>query len=193
MRVGLTGGIGSGKSEVARIFADLGAVVIDTDVLARDAVAPGTPGFRAVAEAWPDVARDGKIDRAALAEIVFGDDAQRERLNAIVHPEVRRLADAAERAAAPGRIVVQVVPLLFEVGLDAKMDKTVAVLAPDEQRLARVLARDGASEAQVRARIAAQIAPDEARRRADFTIENDAGLDVLRERTAAVYAALSGG
>ena len=190
MRVGLTGGIGSGKSEVASIFARLGAFVIDTDELAREAVAPGSPGLREIAALWPDVVRDGALDRKALAAIVFADDAQRERLNAIVHPEVRRLAAEEERRAASGQIVVQVVPLLFEVGLDAQMDANVLVLAPDAARFERVLARDGADEAHVRARMAAQIAPDEARRRADHVIENDAGLDALEARTVEVYEAL---
>ncbi len=191
MRVGLTGGIGSGKSEVAKIFASLGAFVIDTDELAREAVAPGSAGLREVARTWPNVVRDGTLDRTALAAIVFADDAERERLNAIVHPEVRRLAAERERDAAPGQLVVQVVPLLFEVGLDAHMDANLVVIAPDAARLERVLTRDGADAAHVRARMAAQIAPDEARRRADRVIENDAGLDALRDRTAAAYAALT--
>lgn len=190
MRVGLTGGIGSGKSEVAKIFARLGAFVIDTDELARDAVAPGSAGLREIAALWPEVVRDGALDRAALAAIVFADDAQRERLNAIVHPEVRRLAAEREREAAPGQIVVQVIPLLFEVGLDAQMDANVVVVAPDAARLARVLARDGVDETHARARMAAQIAPGEARRRAGFVIENDADLATLRARTAAVYESL---
>src|SRR5665213_2038897 len=155
MRVGLTGGIGSGKSEVAKTFADLGAFVIDTDELAREAVASGSAGLGEIATLWPQVVRDGALDRKALAAIVFADDAQRERLNAIVHPEVRRLAAEYERRAAPGQIVVQVIPLLFEVGLDAQMDANVAVLAPDAARLQRVLARDGADEPHVRARMAA--------------------------------------
>jgi len=190
MRVGLTGGIGSGKSEVAKIFAELGAFVIDTDELAREAVAPGSAGLREVAAIWPQVVREGALDRQALAAIVFADDAQRERLNAIVHPEVRRLAAERERAAAPGQLVVQVIPLLFEVGLDARMDASVVVVAPDAARLARVLARDGVDEAHARARMAAQISPDAARRRAGYVIENDADLATLRERTAAVYESL---
>lgn len=190
MRVGLTGGIGSGKSEVAKTFADLGAFVIDTDELAREAVAQGSPGLREIAALWPQVVRDGVLDRKALAAIVFADDTQRERLNAIVHPEVRRLAAERERDAAPGQIVVQVIPLLFEVGLDAQMDANVVVFAGDGARLDRVLARDGADEVHVRARMAAQIAPDEARRRADYVIENDADLDALRRQTAAVYEVL---
>jgi dephospho-CoA kinase len=192
MRVGLTGGIGSGKSEVAKIFAELGAFVIDTDELSREAVAPGSTGLREIAALWPQVVRDGALDRKALAAIVFADDVQRERLNAIVHPEVRRLAAEHERRAAPGQLVVQVIPLLFEVGLDGQMDANVAVIAPDANRLARVLARDGADEAHVRARMAAQIAPDDARRRADYVIENDAGLDALRAETARVFAELTG-
>lgn len=191
MRVGLTGGIGSGKSEVAKIFADLGALVIDTDALSREAVARGSAGLDAVATLWPHVVRDGALDRAALADIVFADDVQRERLNAIVHPEVRRLAAEREREATAGQLVVQVVPLLFEVGLDAQMDVNVVVIAPDGARLDRVLARDGANEAHVRARMAAQIAPEEARRRADYVIENDVDLGALRERTEAVYAELA--
>jgi len=190
MRVGLTGGIGSGKSEVAKIFAELGAFVIDTDELAREAVAPGSAGLREVAAIWPQVVREGALDRQALAAIVFADDAQRERLNAIVHPEVRRLAAERERAAAPGQLVVQVIPLLFEVGLDARMDASVVVVAPDAARLARVLARDGVDEAHARARMAAQISPDAARRRAGYVIENDADLATLRERTAAVCESL---
>jgi dephospho-CoA kinase len=191
MRVGLTGGIGSGKSEVAKIFAELGAFVIDTDELSREAVAPGSDGLRQIATLWPEVVRDGALDRAALAAIVFADESQRERLNAIVHPEVRRLAAERERQAMPDQPIVQVVPLLFEVGLDAHMDRNVVVIAPDAARLGRVLARDRTDASQVRARMAAQISPDEARRRADYVIENDADLAALRTRTAHVYAELT--
>ena len=141
VRVGLTGGIGSGKSEVARAFAQLGAFVIDTDELAREAVAPGSDGLREIARRWPQVVRDGALDRAALAAIVFSAPPERERLNAIVHPHVRRLAAERERSAKPGQLVVQVIPLLFEVGLDREMDRVVLVVAPDERRIARVLAR----------------------------------------------------
>jgi dephospho-CoA kinase len=190
MRVGLTGGIGSGKSVVAKTFAELGAFVIDTDELARDAVAPGSAGLREIAALWPQVVRDGALDRPALAAIVFADGAQRERLNAIVHPEVRRLAAERERGAAPGQTIVQVIPLLFEVGLDAQMDANVVVIAPVSARLERVLARDGVDETHARARMAAQIAPDAARRRADYVIENDADLAALRARTVAVYESL---
>ena len=114
MRVGLTGGIGSGKSVAAEAFARLGALVIDTDVLAREAVAPGGDAFMQIAREWPAVVRSGAVDRAALARIVFEDPAARTRLNEIVHPHVRRLALEREAGAAPGQLIVHVVPLLFE-------------------------------------------------------------------------------
>ncbi len=190
MRVGLTGGIGSGKSEVARIFEELGAFIIDTDVLARDAVAPHSDGLLAIARVWPSVVRGGALDRNALAEIVFNDPAARERLNAIVHPFVRRLAREKEHHAQPGQLIVHVVPLLFETGYGELVDKSVVVVAPDEERIARVVQRDRSGEAHVRARMAAQIAPGEARQRADYVIENDGNLGHLRQRVAAIYREL---
>jgi len=189
-RVGLTGGIGSGKSEVARILEDLGAFIIDADVLAREAVAPQSDGLLAIAREWPHVVREGALDRAALAEIVFSDPGARERLNAIVHPFVRRLADERAKVASADQMVVDVVPLLFETGYADLVDRTVVVVAPDEERIARVIARDGGTEAGIRARMAAQIDPAQARERADFVIENDGDLVHLRARVQAVYNAL---
>lgn len=186
MRVGLTGGIGSGKSEIAKILADLGALVIDTDVLAREAVAPHSDGLMAIARVWPGVIQNGALDRKALAEIVFHDPLARERLNSIVHPFVRRLALEEEKHARPGQLVVHVVPLLFETGYSDLVDKSIVVVAPDDARLARVLARDAVSETDVRARMAAQIDPSEARRRADYVIENDGDLTHLRTRTTEI-------
>jgi dephospho-CoA kinase len=139
MRVGLTGGIGSGKSEVARALEELGACIIDTDKLAREAVAPGSDGLRQIARAWPSVVRDDYLDRAALAEIVFNDPTARERLNAIVHPHVRRLADQSSCYAKPGQIIVHMVPLLFETGYEQRVDATIVVIAPEDQRIKRVM------------------------------------------------------
>lgn len=190
MRVGLTGGIGSGKSEVARVLESLGACIVDTDKLAREAVAPGSDGLREIARVWPAVVRDGHLDRAALGQIVFNDPQARERLNAIVHPHVRRLADEYDRYAKPGQIVVHVVPLLFETGYVDRVDASIVVVAPEEERVDRVIKRDRLSEAQVRARIAAQIDPQKARELATYCIENDGDLVHLRERTKAVYEAL---
>lgn len=190
MRVGLTGGIGSGKSEVARVLESLGACIIDTDKLAREAVAPGSDGLREIARVWPAVVRDGHLDRAALGQIVFNDPQARERLNAIVHPHVRRLADEYERYAKPGQIVVHMVPLLFETGYVDRVDASIVVMAPDDQRIERVMQRDRLSEAQVRARMAAQIEPEQARMLATYCIENDGDFTHLRDRTKAVYEAL---
>lgn len=168
-----------------------GAYIIDTDKLAREAVAPGSDALREIARAWPAVVRMGALDRAALAEIVFHDPGARERLNAIVHPHVRRLADAAEAYAKPGQMIVQVVPLLFETGYDRRCDASVAVIAPQAERIRRIVQRDHWSEEQIRARMASQIDPEEARKRATYVIENDGNFAQLKERTRAVYDSLS--
>lgn len=191
MRVGLTGGIGSGKSEVARILESLGAYVVDTDKLAREAVAPGSDGLRQIARVWPSVVRDDCLDRAALAQIVFSDPNARERLNEIVHPHVRRLADESDRYAKPGQLIVHVVPLLFETGYGGRVEASIVVIAPEAERVRRVMQRDRLSEEEVRSRIASQIDPEEARGRATYVIENDGDLAHLRERTRAVYEALT--
>ena len=192
MRVGLTGGIGSGKSAVASIFAEQGAFVVDTDAIAREVVAPNSDGLREIARVWPQTVRGGSLDRAALADIVFSDPKARERLNALLHPHIRRIALEREARARPGQLVVHVVPLLFESGYDRSVDKSVLVLAPLEQRIARVVERDRLDESRVRARMAAQIEPERARLAADFIIENDGNREQLRERTRAVYELLVG-
>ncbi len=192
MRVGLTGGIGAGKSAIAAIFSELGAFIVDTDVIAREVVAPNSDGLREIARVWPQAVRGGALDRGALADIVFADPDARERLNGLLHPHIRRVALEREAGAKPGQLVVHVVPLLFETGYDRLVDKSVLVIAPLEQRIARIVARDKLDEARVRARMAAQIEPDRARQVADFVIENDGNLNHLRDRTAAVYSALQG-
>jgi dephospho-CoA kinase len=192
MRVGLTGGIGSGKSEVARILADLGAFVIDTDDLAREAVAPGSDALFEIARVWPTVVRNGALDRAALADIVFADESARERLNGIVHPHVRRLAAQRETRALPGQLIVHVVPLLFETGYAATLDRSLLVVASEAVRLSRVVARDAVDEARVRARMSVQIDPEAARRLAGDVIENDGDLAHLQKRTREVYEVLTG-
>lgn len=191
MRIGLTGGIGSGKSEVGRILESLGAYIIDTDKLAREAVAPGSDGFWEIGRAWPSVIRDGCLDRAALAEIVFKDPGSRERLNAIVHPHVRRLAQEHERYAQPGQLLVHIVPLLFETGYHELVDATILVVAPEELRLARIGQRDRLSESQIRARMGSQIDPDEARERATYVVENDGDFVRLRDQVRLLYDALT--
>ena len=192
MRVGLTGGIGAGKSAVAAIFAELGAFIVDTDAIAREVVAPNSDGLREIARVWPQAVRGGVLDRGALADIVFADPEARKRLNALLHPHIRRVAREREARAKPGQLVVHVVPLLFETGYDGLVDKSVVVIAPLEERIARIVARDKLDEGRVRARIAAQIDPARARKAADYVIDNDGDLNDLRRRATAVYSALCG-
>lgn len=191
MRVGLTGGIGSGKSEVARFLESFGAYVIDTDLLSREAVAPSSDALREIGRAWPTVVRGGHLDRAALAQIVFADTQARARLNAIVHPHVRRLAEERERYATAGQTIVHVVPLLFETGYANRCDATIVVIAPDEARRTRIRTRDRLTDDQIDARMRAQIDPLEARKLATHVIENDGSLADLRDRTRAAYDALT--
>jgi dephospho-CoA kinase len=190
LRVGLTGGIGSGKSAVAGVFASQGATIVDADLLAREVVAPGSEGLREIAARWPEaIGPDGALDRAALARIVFGDESARAALNAITHPRVRELG-ARREAEAPDGLVVHVVPLLFEGDFWKSCEKIVVVIAPDEVRIARVMSRDAVEREAVERRIAAQIAPAFARARADYIVENDGDLELLRQRSVRVYADL---
>jgi dephospho-CoA kinase len=188
LRVGLTGGIGSGKSAVAEMWRERGALIIDADVLAREVVAPGSDGFAAIGARWPvAIAADGTLDRAALAQIVFHDDTEREALQAIIHPRVRALSEAREAEAPAGTIAVHVIPLLFEGEYWKSCDATVAVFAPNDVRVTRVVERDGANAEGVLARMRAQIDPAIARQRTTYAIENDSDLTALRERANAVY------
>jgi dephospho-CoA kinase len=194
--IGLTGGIASGKSTVGRMLKDGGVAVIDADVLARDAVAVGSVGLAAVVARFGAgiVGADGALDRKALGAVVFADDAARKDLNAIVHPEVARLA--AERLGvlreAGVDVAVYEVPLLFENGLDAMMDATILVAAPEATQLQRVMARDGLSQADAQARIASQMPLSEKRRRAQYVIENDGDLATLADKLARLWPQVAG-
>lgn len=181
LHVGLTGGLASGKSTVARRLAELGAVIVDADQLAREVVEPGTPGLSAVIEAFgADLLRqDSSLDRVALAQVVFGDDAARARLNAIVHPLVRE-ATAARVAGMPDRtIVVHDVPLIVENGMGSQYHLVVVVAAPEALRLERAVAR-GLTEDAARARIAAQADDDARRAAADVWLPNESDETDLR-------------
>jgi dephospho-CoA kinase len=190
--VGLTGGIGSGKSTVARLLGDHGAAIIDADQLAREAVAPGSPALtQLVARFGAGVlTAEGALDRPRLGALVFGDEAARRALNAIVHPEVARLA--AERIqgliARGAPLIVYDVPLLYENGLEKVLPEVIVVDAPLEVRYARIAARDGLDRDAIAARIAAQLPLEEKVRRADHVIDNGGGLDATR---AAVQAWVS--
>jgi dephospho-CoA kinase len=192
LMVGLTGGIGAGKSAVAKRLAELGAVVIDSDALAREVVQPGTPGLAEIVEVFgPGVlGPDGALDRPALARLVFGDAAQRRRLEAIVHPLVRARAAEIALAAPQDAIVVNDVPLLIEAGLPRLYQVVIVVLADEEVRIAR-LARDrGMSEADALARMATQANDQQRRAVADIVIVNNGDMESLRSQVDAAWAAL---
>jgi dephospho-CoA kinase len=174
--VGLTGGIGAGKSTVARMLEERRAVVIDADDLARQAVEPGTHGYAEVVRLFgPQAVRpDGSLDRGWLAERVFKDPAARRDLEAITHPEVARLfAEATEPYRDTDRIVVYAVPLLIETGLQSMFDVVVTVEAPEDVRVGRVVRDRGMSEEDARDRIRAQLSDHERRQVATFIVKND--------------------
>lgn len=185
--VGLTGNIASGKSTVVDVWRSLGAQVIDADVLARRAIEPGTPGHDAVVQAFgPDiVAADGTVDRAQLRERVFADEHERTRLELIVHPEVERLR--AEEEAKLRGIVVNDIPLLFEVGLEDDFDVVVHVHADDDVRLQRLVATRGLSEDTARAMMQAQMPSAEKKEGADIVIENNGTLAELDQAARAAW------
>jgi dephospho-CoA kinase len=180
--VGLTGGIGSGKSEVSRRLAELGAVLIDADLLAREAVEPGSEGLAEVVRAFgPSVLQDdGALDRAALGAMVFADPERRGQLNAIVHPRVRARAAELMAAASDEAVVVQDIPLLVETGQAGSFDVVVVVDAPDDVRIRRLAERNGMTREEATARMAAQATREERLAAADHVIENSGSLDELR-------------
>ncbi len=190
--VGLTGGIGSGKSTVASMLGQRGAVVLDADDFARQAVAAGTPGFRRVVETFGQrvIGPEGELDREKLAAIVFEDDEDRRRLEAIVHPEVGRLfQQSVEPFRATDRIVVYAVPLLVENHLESMFDTVVVVTASEEVRVERLLRR-GLSEEDARARIRAQLSDAEREAVADAVIPNDGSVAGLEGRVEALWNTL---
>jgi dephospho-CoA kinase len=195
VRIGLTGGIGSGKTTVSRLLADKGAIVIDSDVLAREAVAPGSPGLAAVVEAFGDevLTADGTLDRPSLGRIVFADPDARRRLEAITHPLVRARAREIESAAPAGSVVVHDIPLLVETGQQDKFDVVVVVDADVATQLSRLAMTRGMSADDARARIAAQATPEQRRAAADYVVVNDGSLDDLRRRVDEVWTAISSG
>ncbi len=193
--VGLTGNIASGKSTVAALLAAQGVPIIDADLLAREAVALGSPALRAIVQRWgPSVcAPDGSLDRAALRQRVFSDPPELEALNAIVHPEVGRLRDLrlAELRAQGVPLAVCDVPLLFEAGLTDTVDTILLVDAPRDLRLDRLVRDRGLDPADAMAMIAAQMPAELKRSRADLVIENDGTPEQLAERVATVWKILA--
>jgi dephospho-CoA kinase len=179
--VGLTGGIGAGKSVVAARLAELGAVVIDSDRLAREVVEPGTEGLREVVEEFGTevLGSDGALDRPALGRRVFGDEAARRRLEAIVHPRVRARSAELIAAAAPDAVVVNDIPLLVESGIGTGFDLVVVVLASEQTRLRRLVESRGMTVEEARARMAAQATDEQRRAAADVVLDNDGSIEDL--------------
>ncbi|MEV8245312.1 MULTISPECIES: dephospho-CoA kinase [Streptomyces] len=193
LKVGLTGGIGAGKSEVSRLLVEHGAVLIDADRIAREVVAPGTPGLASVVAAFGEevLAEDGSLDRPKLGSIVFADRERLAALNAIVHPLVGERSRALEEAAADDAVVVHDVPLLTENGLAPLYDLVIVVDADPATQLDRLVRLRGMTEQDARARMAAQATREQRREIADVVIDNDVPLDRLRARVDEVWAELT--
>jgi dephospho-CoA kinase len=192
--VGLTGGVASGKSTVSALLAELGAVVIDADLLAREVVAPGTEGLAEVVASFGDavLTPEGALDRPAVGTIVFADEGRRRVLEGIIHPRVRARAVELEAAAPPGAVVVHDIPLLAETGQAAAFDAVVVVDVPVEVQLDRMVRLRGMTRADAEARVAAQAAREERLAVATHVLDNSGTLDELRARVEEVYAVLAG-
>ncbi|MCF3136681.1 dephospho-CoA kinase [Streptomyces olivochromogenes] len=192
LKVGLTGGIGAGKSEVSRLLVEHGAVLIDADRIAREVVAPGTPGLAAVVEAFGEevLAPDGSLDRPRLGSIVFADPDRLAVLNAIVHPLVGLRSRELEDAATDDSVVIHDVPLLTENGLASLYDVVVVVDASPETQLDRLVRLRGMTEQDARARMAAQATREKRLEIADIVIDNDVPLDALHRRVTEVWTDL---
>lgn len=191
MRVlGLTGGIGSGKSMVASMFSQLGADVIDADQLARDVVEPGQPALDEIATAFGRdiLLPDGRLDRGKLARIIFADPVARGKLNAITHPRIRERMDAAiaARASQPGVLIADI-PLLYENDRASTVEAVIVVWVDPATQLRRLLERDGLTEEEARQRIAAQMPLDEKQARADVVIDNGGSRENTKRQVEAIY------
>ena len=189
LRVGLTGGIASGKSTVSARLVERGAVLVDADALAREVVAQGTPGLVSVVAEFGDgvLTPDGHLDRAALGALVFADAERRAALERIVHPLVRDAGSAREADAGPDAVVVHDIPLLVEVGRAGDFDVVVVVDAPEELQVERMVSLRGMTEEDARARLAAQASREQRLAVADVVIENHGDLAELVARVDAVY------
>ncbi len=194
MRVGLTGGVASGKSTVSAMLAERGAVVIDADLLAREAVAAGSEGLAEVVAAFGEevLTAEGDLDRPALGAIVFADEAKRRTLEAIIHPRVRSRAAEIEAAAPAGAVVVHDIPLLTETGQAGSFDAVVVVDVPVATQVERMVALRGLSSEDAQARVAAQATREQRLAVATHVVENTGSMADLRARVDAVYADLAG-
>lgn len=188
LRIGLTGGIASGKTTVADMFAELGASVIDTDVIAREIVQPGEPALEAIRETFGAqvISPDGSLDRAAMRAVVFADESARHKLEAILHPQIRETT-MQQAASAGGAYQLIVVPLLVESPLKAFVDRVLVVDCDEQTQIRRLLARDAESEEQARRIIAAQASREDRLAIADDVIENDGDLQETRDQALVLH------
>lgn len=192
MKVGITGIFASGKGTVCDIFEELGALVIDTDIVARQVVAPGSEGLSRLVDVFGDdiVNELGELNRRYLANVVFKDDSKVETLNSITHPLI--LKSAMDTVAAnPGKIFMINTPLLFESGFDRFMDKNIVVLADTEQVLDRGVKRDGISREEIQERLKYQISLNEKKKLADYVIDNSGSLDNTRKQVEEIWNILN--
>jgi dephospho-CoA kinase len=194
MIIGLTGGIGSGKTTVAALFAQRGAFVIDTDVIAREIVQSDSPVLEAIRQEFGDeiILPDGSLDRPALARIIFGNEAKRTKLNQLTHPEILKRVLAIIGAQPSESIIVVVVPLLFESGFDRSCDRSVAVIASPELRRHRLQERDGLSVSEVEARMRTQLPDAEYEKRADIVVRNEDNLTALGREVDRAWQTITG-
>lgn len=192
LQVALTGGIASGKTTVAALFAERGALLIDSDQLAREVVEPGTPGLAEVVARFGGQVLDdqGRLDRQALGAIVFADDVARADLNAIVHPRVRQRRAELLAEAGDDEVVISVIPLLVETGLADQFDAVVVVDLPEAVQVERLMTRNGFSAEQAQARVEAQAARAERLAAADWVIDNSGAPDELGGQVQAVWREL---
>lgn len=188
----MTGGIGSGKSEVTRLFAELGAVVVDADVLAREVVAAGTPGLAEIVRTFGTdlVGPDGELDRPAMGRRVFADPTARTQLEAIIHPRVRQRADEIESEVPDDAVVVHDIPLLVETGQADRFDAVVVVDVPEDVQVQRLVQLRGMAEEDARARITAQAGREERLAVADYVVDNTGTREDLRPQVAEVFSRL---
>ncbi|WP_373501102.1 dephospho-CoA kinase [Desulfococcus sp.] len=192
---GLTGGIATGKTTVAAFLRQAGAVIIDADRIARDAVRQGLPAWRNIVESFGReiLQEDGEIHREKLGRIIFHDAGRKETLNQIVHPFVfEGMADQMKKIqeADPDAVVIQDIPLLFEAGMHHRLPRIIVVYIPEPLQIARLMERNHLSEADAMARIRSQISIEEKKKRADILIDNSGTLDQTRSRSLEVYALL---
>lgn len=190
-RIALTGGIASGKSVVADMLSERGAVIIDADVLAREVVEPGTPGLAAIVRRFGQgvLTADGSLDRAALGAIVFADADARADLEAITHPAIRERAERLREQAPPGSVVIDVVPLLIEAGLASRFDTVIVVDVDEATQLRRLMDRNGLTRGEAQRRLDAQASRERRLAAADFVVTNDGDRGALCHQLDALSAA----